>query len=60
MRGCRDIICAILFILFVMAFAGLLIYGIITGSYLSVVSIYNANHVQCNTMEDNYCTKMFI
>jgi hypothetical protein len=55
-RRCTDLVCAVIFGLFLAAFLGLLIYGIVTGNYLSVVSVHNGSQQQCNQNPDFYCT----
>ena len=54
-RGCTDIVCAILIFLCIGAFVGLLIYGIITGNLLAVISVYNGAGVRCNSQSNFYC-----
>ena len=56
MRRCTDCLCTIIFTLFFIAFWALLIYSIISGSYLSVVSIYNGDAIRCNTQPEFTCT----
>ena len=56
MRRCQDIACAVIFLFFVAAFIALLIYGLVSGSFLAVFSMYNVDDKQCNTYDNYYCT----
>lgn len=60
LRSCTDIVCAILIFLCIGGFTGLLIYGIIVGNLLSVISIYNGAGVQCNQQSNFYCNYYII
>ena len=59
-RRCTDILCLILFILALFAFIGLLIYGVISGTPLDVVSVYNSNQVKCRSNPNFKCTTSLI
>ena len=48
LRSCTDVLCAILLFLFIGAFVGLLIYGIITGDFSEIVSVHNSDGVRCD------------
>lgn len=49
LRSCTDVICAVLLFIFIGGFIGLLIYGIVSGSASSVISVYNSDGVRCST-----------
>jgi len=41
--------------LFIGAFVGLLVYGLIKGNAVAVISIYNSGGTQCNEQPEYYC-----
>ena len=57
LRSCTDVICAGVLVLIIGAFVGLLIYGLVAGSPLSVISIYNGSQVRCD-LDANFPCKL--
>lgn len=49
-------LCLVLFLLFLFAFLGLLIYGLVKGDPNKVFNVYNAKQVQCYTQTATPCT----
>jgi hypothetical protein len=48
LRSCTDVVCLGVLVLVIGGFVGLLIYGLVAGSPLSVISIYNGDRVRCD------------
>ena len=47
-RGCTDLICLIIFIIFSFAFIGFMEYGLVDGDARRVFSVYNADGTRCS------------
>jgi len=48
LRSCTDVVCLGMLVLIIGGFIGLLIYGLVAGSPLSVISIHNGDGVRCD------------